>query len=63
MIICSTEVSSFFSQPWLFVTTIDVNNIKDVKIMNKVLANENDSPLVQEKVNEFFKSVYSVRGL
>jgi len=31
--------------------------------MNKVLANENDSPLVQEKVNEFFKSVYSVRGL
>jgi hypothetical protein len=40
-----------------------VKNTKDIKTMNKVLPNENDSPVVQEKVKEFFKSVYSVKGL
>ena len=31
--------------------------------MVKVLPNEDDFSLVQEKVREFFKSLYSVKGL
>jgi hypothetical protein len=40
-----------------------MKKIKIVKKIIKVLPNEYDFSLVQEKVKEFFKSLYSVKGL
>jgi hypothetical protein len=42
---------------------IDVKKISTIKKSIKVLINEYNVSLVQEKVNESFKSLYSVRGL
>jgi hypothetical protein len=42
---------------------MDVKKTKIIKKTNKVLLNGYDFSLVQEKVKEFFKSLYSVKGL
>jgi len=42
---------------------MEMKKIKISKKMVKVLLNEDNFSLVQEKVKEFFKSLYSVKGL
>ena len=63
VVICNNDVNAFFSQPWLFVIMIDVKKMKHIKNIIRFLPNEYDSSLVQEKAKEFFKSLYSVKGL
>jgi hypothetical protein len=57
------DVISFLPRASLFITKMDMKKIKIIKKMVKVLLNEGDFSVVQEKVKEFFKSLYSVKGL
>jgi hypothetical protein len=57
------DVISFLPRVSLFITKMDMKKIKIIKKMVKVLLNEGDFSVVQEKVKEFFKSLYSVKGL
>jgi hypothetical protein len=42
---------------------IDAKITKHIKNTSRVLLNENGSSVVQEKVKECFKSLYSLKGL
>jgi hypothetical protein len=57
------DVISFLPRDSLFITKMEMKKIKISKKMVKVLLNEDNFSLVQEKVKEFFKSLYSVKGL
>ena len=57
------DVISFLPRASLCITKMDMKKIKIIKKMVKVLLNEGDFSVVQEKVKEFFKSLYSVKGL
>ena len=49
------DVISFLPRASLFITKMDMKKIKIIKKMVKVLLNEGDFSVVQEKVKEFFK--------
>jgi hypothetical protein len=57
------DVISFLPRDSLFITNMEMKKIKIIKKMVKVLLNEDNFSLVQEKAKEFFKSLYSVKGL
>ena len=57
------DVISFLPCSALLIIKMDMKKINIIKKMVKVLPNEDDFSLVQEKVREFFKSLYSVKGL
>ena len=57
------EVILCFCHSWLFVTITDEKITKHTNTITKVLVNGNDSFAVHEKVKEFFKSLYSLKGL